>query len=46
MLGDETVVHCDVLGRDQAVLPPRRPRAPGRAAALGADTATVLSGLR
>jgi crotonobetainyl-CoA:carnitine CoA-transferase CaiB-like acyl-CoA transferase len=45
-LGDETVVHCDVLGRDQAVLPPRRPRAPGRAAAPGADTATVLSELR
>ena len=44
-LGEGTVVHCEVLGRDQAVLPPRRPRPAGRAAELGTDTATVLGWL-
>jgi hypothetical protein len=39
------VVRCDVTGRDQLVLPPRRPAHPGPAAALGADTEAVLGRL-
>jgi hypothetical protein len=40
--GTSAIVRCDVLGRDQPVLPPSRPTSAGRAPALGADTAAVL----
>ena len=40
--GTGAIVRCDVLGRDQPVLPPSRPTSAGRAPALGADTAAVL----
>jgi hypothetical protein len=42
---DGATVRCDMLGLDQAVLPPRRLPSSGRAAELGADTATVLGWL-
>ena len=38
-------VRCPRSDREQAVLPPRRPAPSGRAAELGADTATVLAWL-
>ena len=40
--GTSAIVRCDVLGRDQPVLPPSRPASAGRAPELGADTAAVL----
>jgi CoA-transferase family III len=43
--GTVTMVRCPALGRDQAVLPPRRPVPAGRAPELGADTAAVLGHL-
>jgi CoA transferase family III len=38
-------VTCGALGRTQEVAPPRRPAPAGRAAELGADTASVLDWL-
>jgi CoA-transferase family III len=38
-------VSCPALGREQAVLPPRRPRPTGPAAEPGADTDAVLAWL-
>ena len=43
--GTDAIVRCDVLGRDQAVLPPSRPAPAGRAPEFGADTAAVLGHL-
>ena len=43
--GTGAIVRCDVLGQDQAVLPPARPAPAGRAPELGADTAAVLGRL-
>ncbi len=40
------IVRCDVLGRDQTVLPPSRPAPAGRAPEFGADTAAVLDRVR
>ncbi|GAB2961093.1 CoA transferase [Streptomyces pseudoechinosporeus] len=37
------MVECPVLGRTQVVLPPRLPVPEGTAAAMGADTARILS---
>jgi crotonobetainyl-CoA:carnitine CoA-transferase CaiB-like acyl-CoA transferase len=42
----EAIVRCDMLGRDQIVLPPARPASAGRAHEFGADTAAVLDRLR
>lgn len=43
--GPGWVVGCRLLGRTQAVLPPRVPVADGTAVAMGADTEGVLAGL-
>lgn len=46
MTGGSAVVSCDGTGRQQVVLPPRRPAHPGPAAEFGADTDAVLGRLR
>ena len=43
--GGDAMVACGVLGREQAVLPPRRPSFAGHASGFGADTAAVLGRL-